>query len=64
MKVEMKCKDCIYYKEWSKPLMKQSIGNNRSVEMETETLCKVHEKRYSYNCQWYPVNTQCFSLKK
>ena len=58
------CKDCLYYKEWTKPLLRQPIGTNKSVEMEIESLCKTHEKRYSSDQQWHPVNIQCFTQKE
>jgi len=64
MKEEMNCKDCLYYKDWTKPLLKQPIGKNKSVKMETETLCKAHEKRYTSDSQWHPVNNHCFTIKE
>jgi len=64
MEEEIDCKDCMYYKEWAKPLLRQQTGKNNPVEMNTESICKTHEKRYSSDRQWHPANTQCFTPKE
>jgi hypothetical protein len=64
MEEEKNCKDCLYYKELTKPLLRQPIGSNKSPQMITESLCKVHEERYSSDRLWHPVNIDCFIPKE
>ncbi len=63
MEEDKNCNDCLYYKEWTKPLLRPTSGNT-PVEMETESICKTHEKRYSSDRQWHPANIQCFTPKE
>jgi hypothetical protein len=63
MEEEKNCKDCLYYKELSKPILRQPIKTNNSLEMLSDSICKVHEGRYSSDRQWHPVNIQCFTPK-
>ena len=64
MKEEKNCKDCLYYKEITKPILRQPIRINKSPKMLNESFCKVHEKRYSSDRQWHPVNINCFTPKE
>jgi hypothetical protein len=64
MDEERNCKDCLYYKELTKPILRQTIGTNKSLEMLRESKCKAHEERYSSNCEWHPVKINCFTPKE
>lgn len=64
MKEDKNCKDCLYYKEITKPLFKKPIRRNKPLEILDESICKVHEERYSSNRQWHPVNMSCFTQKE